>query len=93
MEGIVAKRCLRQSSIGKEMYESRVNKKNRLNEIYRKNNTISKSLHREERNTRNRFEKFIFKMVFKVVFNHYLYSSIDFYNNESLIEVLEVFIK
>ena len=24
---------------------------------------------------------------------HYLYSSIDFYNNESLIEVLEVFIK
>lgn len=66
MEGIVAKRCLRQSSIGKEMYESRVNKKNRLNEIYRKNNTISKSLHREESNTRNRFEKFVFKTKMKL---------------------------
>ena len=60
MEGIVAKRCLRQSSIGKEMYGSRVNKKNILNEIYRKNDTISKSLNKEESNTRNLFEKFVF---------------------------------
>ena len=29
----------------------------------------------------------------KVFIHYYLYSSIDFYNNVSLIEVLEVFIK
>ena len=66
MEGIVAKRCLRQSSIGKEMYGSRVNKKNILNEIYRKNDTISKSLNKEESNTRNLFEKFVFKTKMKL---------------------------
>ena len=31
--------------------------------------------------------------LFEIGFIHYLYSSIDFYNNELLIEVLEVFIK
>ena len=66
MEGIVAKRCLRQSSMKKNTYDYKVNKRNIINELYNKNDTISKSLNKEESTKRKFFESIIFKLKMKI---------------------------
>lgn len=60
MEGIVAKRCLRQSSLGD--YSRGINTNNTFNSIYRKNSSISKKINKEEKINKGLIERLKYKM-------------------------------
>lgn len=66
MEGVVAKRCLRQSSINRSNYERGYFQRDSVNKAYRKHNAVGRVINREETKTRNFFEKYIFKLKMKL---------------------------
>jgi len=63
MEGVVAKRCLRQSSLkgSNNAWQSRSTKET-YNNVYRKNLYISKKINKEDTKSKNWFEKKIFNL-------------------------------
>jgi len=63
MEGIVAKRCLRQSSLGKQANYLR---KDTYNSVYKKNIYVSKKLNKEESAHKGFIERIVFNLKMKL---------------------------
>ena len=68
MEGVVAKRCLRNSSIGNicNVNTSRYNTKETINNVYRKNISVGRKINKDESQNQSFIEKYIFNIKMKL---------------------------
>lgn len=68
MEGVVAKRCLRSSSVGSiyNSYTSGISRKENINNVYKKNLSIGRKINKEESLNKSFIEKIVFNIKMKL---------------------------